>query len=143
MDPCPSEIPMVSDDPMERIIRDALLSAGFRFVEGDRNDSKLDFYLPRFGLCIEVKQFHSDRISRQMKQADNVIVAQGAAAVRWLASLIAAGSLNPSTLAVNPALGSPQAAVAGCNAQPPRPTVRTPDFDSGNGGSSPPEAANG
>ena len=83
-----------TSDPMEGIIRAALTSARVRFVEGDYNKSKLDFYLPDFDLCIEVKQFHSDRIAKQMRQADHVIVAQGRAAVEALARMIESGGLK-------------------------------------------------
>jgi len=37
---------------------------------------------------IEVKRFHTPRVAEQMARADNVIVAQGEAAVRYLAELI-------------------------------------------------------
>ena len=39
-------------------------------------------------IWIEVKQFHSNRITRQMSSVDNVIAAQGRIAVQYLADLI-------------------------------------------------------
>lgn len=78
-------------DPMEQIVADALDSADIAYVTdfGGGNASGLDFRLSN-GVEIEVKRFHSDRIGAQMKRADNVIVAQGETAVRYLADLIAA-----------------------------------------------------
>lgn len=75
-------------DPMEKLIRDALIDIGEPFVEENKNLANLDFYLPRINVYIEVKQFHSKRISNQMERASNVIVAQGKEAVEALASMI-------------------------------------------------------
>lgn len=80
---------MVSDDPMEQIIRDALRGARIRFVEGDRNAARLDFYLPDHDLYIEAKQFHNERISEQMSRANNIIVVQGRVAIEYLSALLA------------------------------------------------------
>lgn len=76
-------------DPMERRIAEALDKAGISYTTdfGGGNPSGLDFALPN-GVEIEVKQYHSPRISAQMAKADNVIVAQGREAVDFLASLI-------------------------------------------------------
>jgi hypothetical protein len=90
----PSVLPLT--DPMERLIASALDKAGVAYKTdmGGGNPAGLDFYLPWIDVHIEVKQFHSPRISEQMSRADNVIVAQGAVAVRLLAQMIAAGSLG-------------------------------------------------
>lgn len=80
------------NDPMEGMIRGALKRAAIRYVEGDRNDARLDFFLPDHGIYIEVKQFHSDRIGEQMSRAPNVIAVQGRQAVEWLVALIDAGA---------------------------------------------------
>lgn len=82
-------------DPMERLIADALVFAGVRFVtdEGGGNPAGLDFYLPDSDVHIEVKRLHSPRIAEQMSRAPNVIAAQGEVAVRWIADLIRAGRL--------------------------------------------------
>ena len=79
------------NDPMERIMRDALDRAHIRYRtdDGGGNPYGLDFHLLDHDLHIEVKQFHSDRIAAQMARAPNVIVAQGRPAVEWLAKLIA------------------------------------------------------
>lgn len=76
-------------DPMEEIIAAALHRAGVSFStgEGGGNPSGLDFLLEN-GVEIEVKRFHSPRIAEQCSRAENVIVAQGEAAVRYLAELI-------------------------------------------------------
>lgn len=78
-------------DPMERLIADALDNAGIAYVtdSGGGNPSNLDFRLDN-GIEIEVKRFHTPRIADQMARADNVIVAQGEQAVRFLATLLAA-----------------------------------------------------
>lgn len=85
-----------TEDPMENLIAEALISAGVRFTAEGRklgrpqtpDDITLDFHLPDLDVWIEVKQFHSDRIVRQMAQAPNVIVAQGRPAVEALAKWI-------------------------------------------------------
>lgn len=76
-------------DPMEQVIADALDSVGasYRTDRGGGNPANLDFLLAS-GIHIEVKRFHSPRIADQMARANNVIVAQGEQAVRFLAFLI-------------------------------------------------------
>jgi hypothetical protein len=76
------------NDPMEKLIASALHIAG---VEYEHERAGLDFFLPSFGLYIEVKRFHSDRIADQMARADNIIAVQGEAAVKFLANAIAEG----------------------------------------------------
>lgn len=77
-------------DPMEAIIAHALDSAGEPYVTdlGGGNPTNLDFALTERRVEIEVKRFHTPRIAEQMSRADNVIVAQGEVAVRYLAELI-------------------------------------------------------
>lgn len=76
-------------DPMERLIFDALVERKIQFTTdfGGNNPSGLDFRLAN-GVEIEVKRFHSPRISEQMQRAQNVIVAQGEDACKMLAALI-------------------------------------------------------
>jgi transcriptional regulator with XRE-family HTH domain len=83
-------------DPMERIIEQALIDAGVKYLtdRGGRNDSRLDFELPDYDLAIEVKQFHSDRVGLQLARVPNVILAQGKPAVMALAAMIRAGGLS-------------------------------------------------
>ena len=80
----------VLSDPMEEIVRRALVAAGIRFHtdQGGGNPSGLDFVLPDLGIEIEVKRFHSPRIADQMARAENVVAIQGEVAVRWMASLL-------------------------------------------------------
>lgn len=77
-------------DPIEAIVAEALSKAGIRYLhENDRKgDLALDFYLPELDTYIEVKQFHSDRIARQMAQAPNVIAIQGRDAAKAFAAMI-------------------------------------------------------
>ncbi len=86
---------MALRDPMERLVEEALVDAGIRFAtdQGGGTETRLDFYLPDHDVYIEVKRFHSTRISEQMARAPNVIVAQGEAAVRFLAGVIRSGNL--------------------------------------------------
>lgn len=74
-------------NPMEKIIERALLGGGHRYERGESTGA-LDFHLTDRGVYIEVKQFHSDRISRQMASQKNVIAVQGEEAVRFLAELL-------------------------------------------------------
>lgn len=80
-----------SIDPMEAIIADALDSAGIRYTTPSsrrQHSGGLDFRLEGYGVEIEVKQFHSSRISEQMASATDVIAVQGRMAVKFLANLI-------------------------------------------------------
>ena len=80
-------------DPMEKLIADALdvVGASYTTDMGGGNPSNLDFRLAS-GIEIEVKRFHTPRIGEQMSRAENVIVAQGEHAVRFLAFLIRASA---------------------------------------------------
>jgi hypothetical protein len=72
-------------DHLEKKLAEALDEVDIQFVhESESKDQKLDFYLPAFNVYMEVKQFHADRIARQMSSKDNVIAIQGADAVEML-----------------------------------------------------------
>lgn len=73
---------------MERLIEHALIAVDEPYKVERHNDAGLDFYLSKRDIYIEVKQFHSPRISEQMSRAPNVIVAQGRPAVQMLAQLL-------------------------------------------------------
>ena len=73
-------------DPVERIVADALDRAGV--VYETTNSLELDFYLPSYEIYIEVKQYHSPRISEQMSRDANVIAIQGIEAARAFADLV-------------------------------------------------------
>lgn len=79
-------------DPLERIVRAALEASDLWFVEEeDERALGLDFYLPAVDVHIEVKQFHTERISEQMKRAPNVIAIQGMDAARLFAQMLNPG----------------------------------------------------
>ena len=82
---------IVTKDPLEKAVAEALLSAGVDFLHessGDPRNLRLDFYLPELKTHIEVKGGHSERVSEQMSRSPNVIVLQGATAVRVFCELI-------------------------------------------------------
>lgn len=80
------------EDPMEKIVRDALDREGFSYTEGGKSGGEvnraLDFHLADYGIHIEVKQFHTPRIAEQMSRAPNVIAVQGRDAVEFFAALL-------------------------------------------------------
>ena len=76
-------------DHLEKKIAEALESAGIEFIhENEIAEQFLDFYLPAYDVFIEVKQFHAERIGRQMGYADNVIAVQGSKAVDFLIDIL-------------------------------------------------------
>ena len=77
-------------DPIEKIIEDALKEAGIDYTTGEDNDHCLDFDVPELNCAIEVKQFHSDRIAKQMSRTPNVIAVQGRASAESMAQMIKA-----------------------------------------------------
>ena len=91
----------IRSDPMEQLIERALIAADIPYLpEGHPQRTPgvfLDFELSGH-IYIEVKRMHTDRIAKQMAQAENVIVAQGKQAVEFLAAAIARatqGSAQP------------------------------------------------
>lgn len=73
-------------------MREALVRGGMAFTEESAGvNLGMDFHLTDYGIHIEVKQFHSPRISDQMARAPNVIAVQGRAAVEFLAGLLSKG----------------------------------------------------
>lgn len=80
------------DDPLERAVIKALDASGVEFVHDSQDNKRthnLDFYLPRYDVFVEVKQFHSDRIAEQMSRAPNVIALQGVGSVALFSILLA------------------------------------------------------
>lgn len=76
-------------DHLEEQIAIALHEYGFEFIhESEVVGQQLDFYLPTFDVYIEVKQFHADRISKQMATHENVIAIQGRKSVNIFVSLL-------------------------------------------------------
>lgn len=79
-------------DPCEFLIRNALAIAGYDFQENVKvDDRQIDFYIPDLDLYIEVKQYHSDRISSQMSKVQNIIAVQGLAACQQFAEILKKG----------------------------------------------------
>jgi hypothetical protein len=80
---------MRSDDPIELMIANALSEAGWAFThESENKDQRLDFYLPGVDVYIECKQFHTYRISDQIKPFPNVIVIQGRKAAEIFCQMV-------------------------------------------------------
>mgnify|MGYP000246292980 CR=1 FL=1 len=76
-------------DHLEKKIAAALDEVEIEFVhESESKEQVLDFYLPFFDVFIEIKQFHTDRISRQMSSKDNVIAVQGTKSVNLLVTML-------------------------------------------------------
>jgi len=76
-------------DHLEKKLASALDEAGIEFIyETESKEQGLDFYLPEFDVYIEVKQYHADRISRQMKSKDNVIALQGKKSVDLFVTML-------------------------------------------------------
>lgn len=83
---------LFASDPLERQVETALRHKKLQYVHESQSKEAtqgLDFYLPTLGVHIEVKQFHTDRIARQMQQARDVVVLQGQQAVDFFCSLMA------------------------------------------------------
>ena len=81
-----------TNDPVERIVAEALTAAGYEWRhEGHparRGDPvTLDFEIVG-GPHVEVKRFHTPRVGAQLAQAENVILIQGIEAARWFAEML-------------------------------------------------------
>lgn len=80
---------MSKECPVEKLIRDAFKAKGLKFTEeNDPVNERLDFHLTDFGVHVEVKQFHTDRISEQMSRVQSVIAIQGMQAAKTFVRLI-------------------------------------------------------
>jgi len=76
-------------DHLEKKIAEALESAGIEFIhESEIAEQFLDFYLPAYDVFIEVKQFYTVRITKQMNYEDNIIAVQGSKAVEILTDIL-------------------------------------------------------
>lgn len=84
-------------DHLEKKIAEAMDEVGIEFIhESENKEQGLDFYLPYFDVYIEVKQFHSDRISRQMESKDNVIAVQGRKSAELLCVMLLRSKIKTS-----------------------------------------------
>lgn len=68
-------------DPIEKIVAEYL-------PEFEYEKNGLDFFLKEDGVFVEVKQFHSNRISGQMAREDHVIAIQGHRSAIYFAELL-------------------------------------------------------
>lgn len=82
-------------DHLEKKVAEALYEVGIEFVhESENKEQVLDFYLPFFDVYIEVKQFNTDRISKQMSSKDNVIAVKGTKSVNLLVTMLLRSKLK-------------------------------------------------
>jgi transcriptional regulator with XRE-family HTH domain len=86
-----------SRDPIERIIETALIDAGIRYAtdQGGGTASRLDFRLLDYGIEIEVKRFHTDRVAAQLARSPEVILVQGERAAKFVAAALRSGDFFP------------------------------------------------
>lgn len=65
-------------DHLEKALADFLVSKHISFIHESQNKEQvLDFYLPGHGIYIEVKQYHTDRVTKQLAAQEEVILIQG------------------------------------------------------------------
>ena len=88
-------------DPLEEAVAAILDAAGIAWVSGTPPGTGpgMDFYLPDLDLYIEVKQYFTPRIVRQMQLHPSVIVLQGWGAVNGLRRMLemaSAGANRPT-----------------------------------------------
>lgn len=71
-------------DHLEQKLADFFTEHHIEFIHESQNkDQVLDFYLPAFGIYIEVKQYHTERVGRQLAHQDEVILIQGKKALAF------------------------------------------------------------
>ena len=76
-------------NPQEIQIKEILELKGIDYVhESQNNGSRLDFYIPKYNVYIEVKQYYSERSNSQLSSQDNVILIQGKDAISFFKLLI-------------------------------------------------------
>lgn len=80
-------------DPLEQLVADALDSLGIKYEHESEPTTlakvhSLDFYIPGFDIFIEIKRFHTERVTYQISRVENLILLQGEQAVktfvRWI-----------------------------------------------------------
>lgn len=71
-------------DHLEKMLGNFFIENNILFVHESQNKAQgLDFYLPDYYIYIEVKQFHADRVAKQLAAQDNVILLQGRKTVEF------------------------------------------------------------
>lgn len=77
-----------ADDLEERIAK-VLNFMNVDFIhESENKEQRLDFYLPKNDIYIEVKKFHTDRVNNQLKSKDNIILFQGTKTIKFLENMV-------------------------------------------------------
>ena len=80
------------EDPLEKLIATRLKELNIEFRKDERTSSGvIDFYLPDFGIFIEVCQFYTDRKIRQLEGIENVILIQGLRTAEAFVKLLGLG----------------------------------------------------
>lgn len=74
-------------DELEQMVGEALYEAGIEFKH-ESDGARLDFYIPKFDCLIEVKKYHSKRISLQLAPHSDVILLMGKKAVNEFCNLL-------------------------------------------------------
>lgn len=72
-------------DKLEKQIGDTLANDNIKF---ERKNQRLDFFLPKYDIYIEVKKYHSNRAIAQLATQDNVILIQGVKAVKLFCGIL-------------------------------------------------------
>lgn len=75
------------EDPVEAMVAKTLNRHNVYYTRGNHSQ-RLDFHLPVFGVYIECKRYHTDRIEEQTKGMTNVIIIQGMEAARAFDDLL-------------------------------------------------------
>ena len=74
-------------DHLEAEIGALLTERGIRFIH-ESQGAALDFYLPDYDIYLEVKQFYSERVIKQLALHDNVILIQGRRSIAVVRALL-------------------------------------------------------
>jgi len=73
---------------LERMLAAKLAEMGVEYQHESQYNIGLDFYLPRQKVYIEIKQYHTERIHRQIADKGDVIVLQGKKSVDFFIELL-------------------------------------------------------
>jgi hypothetical protein len=75
-------------DPLEAEIQQALAMTDIAYVRESKESKFLDFYLPEYGVHLEVKGGSTPRIADQCERDHNVIVIQGMKSAKFIFKLL-------------------------------------------------------
>lgn len=63
---------------LELEVANVLTDNGIEFIhESQLPGQSLDFFLPQFNVYLEVKEYYSERSSKQLQRSDDIILIQG------------------------------------------------------------------